>query len=498
MQSRLKFHTDYSGDSLRPLGLWSKPVFREIVSLHPVKDQRNMLSIHHFYKTLEFERQYEELFDLMSYTNDLCRSLPHHLVPPAFVSTGRCNLQISFGGGEGGGGRMGQGGNYLVNRSTAVFSNPTDIYDDETHWKFFNRTSLFDIGGVSPRRPLSSSLQAELKHMEGLLRKYFLRMPDFRDFNMDEVLHGYVRFLPVTGREFRLRVKLSNKLEKNRVRFISVRLLRQLSQETAVSVEPTQTRPIHVILPLLIVDDRFREFLRNFVEQGLRKGITLSLVIVIFSEMNADLVEGIVKQLTRGFPKAVVTIAISEGQFSLPSAVETGMSVLSNSDIAFVTDINTRIRQDFWSRCRDNTRLGKQVYFPTPFSAYISNPKTSLVNSSSSYPINHWTGQWAFYSRKNFCVVKRDYLRVGGFKDASFSSYFYQRLLDSGGELEVFQGPDPGLYRLWPARTCSSLNSRSPGRKACEALGMSHANFPPVDLADYLVSQDKSNSAFKS
>ena len=476
-------------------------MFREIVSMHPVKDPRNMLSIHHFYKILEFEKKHEELFDLMSYTNNLCRSLPLHLVPPAFVST-ECNLQVLVGeggggGGGGGGGRMvQQESGSLVNRSTAVFANPIDIYDEETHWKFFNHDSLFEIGGVSPRSPLSLSLQAELKNIENRLRRYFLRMPDSRDFNMEDILHGYARFLPVTGREFRLRVKLSHKVEKNRVKYFSVRLLRQLSQETAISVEPTETRPIHVILPLLTVDDRFREFLKNFVEQGLKKGITLSLVVVIFNEINADLVEGIVKHLTRGFPKTMVTIAISEGHYSFPRAVDTGMSVLGDSDVAFVTDVNSRVRPDFWSRCRDNTRPGKQIYFPTPFSAYVSNFRISLVNSTSTYPINEWTGQWAFYSWKNFCVVKRDYLSVGGFKHASFYSEVFHRLLNNG-EFEVFQGPDPGLYQLWPARACNNLNSL-PKKKACKEMVKNHALFSPTDLADFLVSRDQSRAAGKS
>ena len=379
-----------------------------------------------------------------------------------------------------------------MNRSTSVLANPTDIHSDETHWEFFNRDSLFDIGGISPRFPLRLSLQAELKHVETLLHKYLLRSPDCRDFVLDEVLHGYVRFLPATGREFRLRVKLSHTSEKKQIKYLSVRLLRQLSQEIAISVEPTGQRPIHVILPLLMVDDRFREFLKNFVQQGLEKGVTLSLVVVLFSEMNANLVEGIVKQLTRGFPKAMVTIAISEGQYSFPRGVEMGMSVLSShDDVAFVTDVNARVRSDFWSRCRDNTRSGKQVYFPTPFSVYVSDFRMSLVNTTSSYPINRWTGQWTFYSPKTFCVIKRDYLGVGGFKDAAFSHDFFQRLLGSG-DLEVFQGPDPGLYQLWPTgRTCNSLNS-VPKRRACEEMTRSHAHFPPADLAEYLVALDGS------
>lgn len=453
--------------------------------MHPVKDPHNMHAIHHFYKTLEVETRHEELLDLMSYTNILCRNLPPHLVPPAFVSTG-CDLRVS------GTREKVAGGSYLVNSSstTSVIANPMDIYDD-TRWTFFNKeTKVFDSNGVSPHSMMTLSLQAEIKHMETLLRHHLLHRLDTRDYSLDEILHGYVRFLPATGREFRLRLKLSHRSKRGKVKFVSARLLRQLSNEIGVTVETTDVRPLHVVLPLLSVDDRFREFLKNFVQQGLGKGITLSLVVVTFNEMNADVVEAIVKQLTRGYPKTVVTIAISEGQFSFPHAVDMGMSVIKNeNDVVFVTDINSRIRADFWSRCRDNARAGKQVYFPTPFSAYISDLKTPVVNLTFSYSIDDWTGEWGLYtSSKTFCVVKKDYDTVGGYKEAVSYNHFFLRV--AGSQLELFQSPDPGLYQLWPAKTCSNLISTTK-RKLCERKIRNSSRFQPVDRTEYLLGLDK-------
>ena len=466
------------------MSLWSKPLFRDAVSLHPVKDPHNMRAIHHFYKTLEFESRYEELFDLMSDTNSLCRSLPAHLVPPAFISTG-CSYRISHGSGEE---RVAQGRAYLVNKTTTgTVVNAADIYDD-VQWKYFTKDTLFDAAGHSPHIPLTLSLQGELRQMGQLLRNFLAKGPDTREFELDGISHGYVRFLPATGREFRLTLKLTHARDRDRVKFVSVRLLRQLSQMISTSLEPVLTRPIHVVLPLLSVDDRFREFLRNFVQQGLQKGVTLSLVVVLFSEMKADLAESMVKKMTRGFPKAMVTVAISQGQYSFPRAIEMGLSILKSDEIAFVTDVNFRVRSDFWGRCRGNTKPGKQVYFPTPFSVYSSDYKTPLINATMSYPISDWTGEWAFYSFKSFCITKRDIAAVQGSKDPVFSSNFYQRLSQS--HLEVFRGPDPGLYQLWPARTCKELGSELK-RKACERLMKSWAHFPPAELTEFLVGREK-------
>ena len=452
--------------------------------MHPVKDPINMHAIHHFYKTLEFERRYEQLLDLMSYTNQLCQNLPQHLVPPGFLSTG-CNLKLCQPDGTG------SPSSYLVNRSTDVLANPTDVYD-EAHWKFFTRDMLFDISGISPRCPLKLSIQAELNHIHKLLRKYFSHKRDMSDYTLEEMVYGYMRFLPTTGREFQLRVKFVHKDSAHDVKFRTVRLLRRLSPVISLSVDVTESRTIHVLLPLLAVDDRFREFLRNFVQQGLSKGITLSLVVVLFNEMEADLVEAIVMQFTRGFPKAVVTIVIAEGKYSFLQAIDMGVSVLKNDDIVFVTDVNMRVKSDFWDRCRENTKLGTRTYFPVPFSAYVSDYTISIVNKTFTYPINEWTGKWTYYSFRTFCIVKQDYVAVGGYEGVKFSVEFFERMIHSN--LQVFQSPDPSLYRFWPLRTCGHLTSAAK-IKACQMFAENMRKYSQPDLIEFLLGQEKSKRA---
>ena len=455
--------------------------------MHPVKDPLNMHAIHHFYMTLEFERQYERLFDLTSYTNKLCRSLPEHLAPPGFVSTG-CNLKLSQTVSQE---SVGSSGSYLVNHNISVLANPMDIYD-LTHWSFFSRDTFFDVSSVSPRHPFKQSFQAELNHLQKLLQKYFARKVEMQDYAMEGIVYGYTRFLPATGREFLLRVKLAHKENSGIVKFSTVRLLRRLSPDIAVSEKVRTARPIHVLLPLFLVDNRFKEFVRNFVQQGLSKGVSLSLVVVIFSESDADVVEIIVKQFTRGIPNALVTIAIAEGEYTFPRAVEMGMSILKEYDLVFVADVNLRVRQDFWVRCGENTELGKQAYFPILFSTYAFDYRTILINDTASYPINAWTGQWAFYSFKTFCIMKEDYTNVGGYESAAYSVDFFERLIRS--KVQVFQAPDPGLYQFWSARTCGNLNSAA-RRRTCLRLQDTPGQFPQPELAEFLIGQEKSKTA---
>ena len=481
------FLTDYAGDSLRPLTLWSKPAFRDIVSMHPVKNPLNMHAIHHFYKTLEFEQQYEKLFDLTTYTNQLCKNLPEHLVPPSFVSTG-CNLKLSQSTAQE---SVGSAGSYLVSRNITVRANPTGMYD-LTYWSFFSKDVYYDVSAVAPRYPLKLSFQAEVNHLQKLLQKYFTRKDDTRDYALEEIVYGYARFLSTTGREFVLRIKLVHKENSGKVRFISVRLLRQFSPDISIAEIPTPTRTVNVVLPLPLVDDRFKEFVSSFVQQGLRKKLPLSLVVVVFSVADADSVEKVVKVFTRGFPKTLVTIAVAEGQYSFLHAVEVGISVLNQKDLIFVANVRMRMTQDFWTRCRENTEPGRQAYFPIPFSTYESDYRTVIVTDTDSYSISHWTGQWAFYSFSSFCIIKQDYTDVGGYRDSQYSADFFERLTHSS--IQVFQAPDPGLYQFWTGRTCNDLDTKS-RKLACLALQEGPSMFQQPELIEYLSGLAKSTSS---
>lgn len=446
-----------------------------------------MKALHHFYKTLESEKQYDKLYDLTSYISQLCRNLPEHLTPPSFVSTG-CHIKLSQSRSHGDGSTP---GGFLVSTNSSVFANPTSKFE-LTHWSYFSKDMFYDPSSLSPRHVFQPSFRAEMSHLQRLLQSYLSRRKGGKDYRLVQVVHGYTRFLPTTGREFILQVKLAHKDNAGVVKFHTVRLLRRLSADIAVTELPTESRTVNVLLPLSVVDERLAGFLRNYIDQGLKKGVYLSLIIVVFSEKDANDVETVVKEVTKGLPKALVTIAIAEGEFSFPRAVEIGMSVLKNRyDLVFLAEVNMRMTHEFWLRCRENTHLKKQVYFPIPFWIYESDQKRKLVNETSNYPIEHWTGQWVAHTFKAMCIRKLDYTTVGGFKNALYSEDLFQRLIRS--KLQVFQAPDPGLYQFWSSRTCDSLHSKF-RREVCLSLQQRPSLFPQAELTEYLTEQAKSKA----
>ena len=443
-----------------------------------------MIALHHFYKTLEFEKQYNRLFDLTGYISRLCRNLPEHLAPPSFVSTG-CHIKLTQSRSHGNGRTS---GGFLISSNSSVFANPTSKFE-LTYWSYFSKDMYYDPSSLSPRHVFQPSFHAEVNHLQRLLQSHLSQRQGGKEYRLVQVVHGYTRFLPTTGREFILRVKLVHKDNADVVKFHTVRLLRRFSADITVTELPSESRTINVLLPLARVDDRLAGFLRNYIDHGLRKGVYLSLIIVVFSEKDANEVEMVVKDITKGLPKALVTIAIAEGDFSFPRAVEIGMSVIKNRyDLVFVAEVNMRMTHEFWLRCRENTHLRKQVYFPIPFWIYESDQKRKLVNETSNYPIEHWTGQWVAHTFKAVCIRKLDYATVGGFKDALYSEDLFQRLIRS--KVQVFQAPDPGLYQFWSSRTCDSLHTKF-RRDVCLSLQQRLSLFPQTELTEYLTEQAK-------
>ena len=94
LQAFTYFYFDYIGEGLDPATLWTKYDFREMISIHPIKDPDHIHSFHLFYKTLAYEDVFLEQQKLSRSLSSLCKNLPSRLVPPSFLST---NCSIEFG-----------------------------------------------------------------------------------------------------------------------------------------------------------------------------------------------------------------------------------------------------------------------------------------------------------------------------------------------------------------------------------------------------------------
>ena len=72
---------DYESDVLKPTSLWGKPLFRQLISLHPVKQPEHMYRVHQFYTVLHRQATHKNLVAAQNTIEELCTKIPSYLSP---------------------------------------------------------------------------------------------------------------------------------------------------------------------------------------------------------------------------------------------------------------------------------------------------------------------------------------------------------------------------------------------------------------------------------
>ena len=451
------------------------------MTVHPVKIPENMRSIHHFYKTLEFEELYEELHNMSGYLNRLCDDLPNHVAPPPFASAG-CNLKFAPHLDYSNLSVSQSHGSYLIRKKKLDYiHNPADKYD-LTYWTRFDMQHVQELSKVTPQHGLFPGLKAEMHHIIKLLDPYLAAFYRPKTAKIIQIAEGYTRFTPFTGREYLLTLKLELDGSRDHIVTRKLRMMRPLSQEfTVVEEHCYSSVPIHVILPVRRVDDRFRQFVAMLADVGLRRGEKVHLIVVVFSETDANSVEMTVQEYTKNYPNSKVSIAIGEGSYTRPRAVEIGMSLLKNTnDLAFLADIDVRILPGFFQRCRSNAVARRRVYFPAAFWLYNSDYRYSY--SEERPTIAQWKGQWGYYNLLLACIFKTDYTAIGGYNGTQYSVQLFERAIKS--HLDVMQAPDPNLFHVWSSKICGQLSTNR--RDICRQMQNNAGSFDQTELTEYL------------
>lgn len=415
-----------------------------------------MLALHYFYQSLELQKDYEHIHKMIKYLNNLCTRLPAYSAPPLYTSAD-CNMNFhpnhefrNFST------LNGQG--LLTARKDKVpfYLRPRDKFDLHP-WIRFNDSVIQESYGIAPERTPPAGLRAEIFHVLDKLRVYIRSQFSPKGVKIIRILDGYIRFNPHLGREYIFTLKLTvQNLDKPAYR--KYHLIRELNPQLSIidqDITPSSTT-INVILPLASVGSSFMEFLLSYSHIGLRYGDNkLHLVIVVFSDDQATLVEKVLQQFTADTFQASASLVTTTGTFDRLKAIELGMeSIQDENGLAFLADVNLRFGPGFFRRCRLNTELGKRVYFPSAFWLYEMNYKNYSDGSVPS--ILPWVGQWGAHQLWLVCIYKKDYKAVGGYRNKTFSVDLFKAIIRAN--LDILQAPDPGLFRTWTKKNCRDLN----------------------------------------
>ncbi|KAJ8343932.1 hypothetical protein SKAU_G00312610 [Synaphobranchus kaupii] len=388
---------------------------------------------------------------------------------------------------------------------------------DVLEWEFFTGTHLYSSSDrYPPRRTLSAPLRAALHDivvqvMETLNTngKAMNHVVDFK-----EVLYGYRRVDALHRAEYVLdllllyrrlkepgvavRVKrhayllqtFSRALFQEERDMEAVQLADRIDQASSpiayihkshgrlsplrLGDSSSAFRPsletVNILVPLSGRFDVFIRFMGNFEKVCLASKQAVKLLVLLFSAENeeggSESKRGqaestkhaeLMSEYHRKYPWADIAVQPVAGPFSRGLALHVGSSHFSNNSLLFFCDVDLLFRADFLMRCRDNTILGEQTYFPVIFSQY--DPKLVYEGRArdSQYVFTSRTGLWRHYGFGIACVYKGDLVRAGGF-DVSIQGWgledvdLFNKFIQSG--TRVFRSADPGIVHVHHPVVC--------------------------------------------
>ncbi|MBN3275868.1 CHSS1 synthase, partial [Polyodon spathula] len=381
--------------------------------------------------------------------------------------------------------------------------------EDILEWEFLTGKYIYSAAdGQPPRRGMDASqkialddIVMQVMEMINANAKTRGRVIDFK-----EIQYGYRRVNPMYGAEYILDLLLLYKKHKGKAMTVPVRRHAYLQQtfskiqfkeeeeldarELASRInqdfgslsflsnslkmlvpfklggtnarykEPKETK-INILVPLSGRYEIFVRFMANFEKTCLIPNQNVKLLLLLFStDNNTEKMKQVelMRDYHMKYPKADMEIKSVSGPFSRALALEVGSSRFSNDSLLFYCDVDLLFTADFMKRCRSNTILGEQSYFPIIFSQY--DPKVvyaGKVQSDSHYVFTLKTGLWRHYGFGITCVYKGDLVQAGGF-DVGIQGWgledvdLFNKFVQSG--IKIFRSTDIGIVHVHHAVIC--------------------------------------------
>ncbi len=430
--------------------MWYNPQFSDLLSLHPIQDEDHMRSVHHFVKTRGFHSLQQKLLRTEKIANRVCKTIPqNYSAPISEMAAKTCTLQAF--------------NTCLPQPPITPGLLPKPFYPltkyELRSWEYFDPRSIFTSGASIPVLDIFGETEEEVQF---ILKKAVqaINRRESEEYRYQSLVNGYVRYSATHGREYILDVILSGKHTRVQRR---VNILRAHQPELIVlpdSEPESMNEMINVIVPLSKVNTRFTEFLSMYEELCLRMGENVRLILSVFGGTeDRKFISKSINKYIQKYPEAQYTIVTSQDTFTRGRALDLGMSVLNDTELAFLCDVDMTINQPFFDRCRLNTMLGQRVYYPEFFKYYNMDYVYRFKRKPMSYRIKREHGHWATYSYGMVCIYKADYSAIGGF-DKGIVGWggedvdLFMKVLRQ--KLQVLKAPDPALSHRYHEKHCGA------------------------------------------
>ncbi|XP_065672399.1 chondroitin sulfate synthase 1 [Hydra vulgaris] len=441
------FYHNRSGELAFTQNLDTKAV-RDAVTLHPIKQSPYMHRLHlHFmelkirertYDTIQFQRR------LVSLDTILEKGL-EKLDEEEVISLSD-----------------------VKNFHDQMMNNETPVWEMFTPRKVYSyETNSPEIGMISPLKDgMNIVLGQTMAIINKEARKVLHRTLEFKRLN-----HGYRRYHPKYGVQYMLDLlmKYHRHIGRNRRRMtVHVRhhaYLQQPFGNTIYSIEPSEKNKndaVNFILPLSGRFSTFVYFMKIFENVCLKKNIESTLTIVYFNSGTPSTKHvTLISDFKKKYPLYSFRWLEMEGVFSRGLALTMGAAQLEKNSLLFFCDVDLEFNEDFIRRCRMNSIIGKQVYYPIVFSQFSPNityGNEQKPNSSFSYSVDE--GFWRKFGFGITCQYRSDFDLIGGL-DTTIQGWgmedvdLYDRYVLSE-QHTVFRAVDPGLVHIYHDIVCDN------------------------------------------
>ena len=274
----------------------------------------------------------------------------------------------------------------------------------------------------------------------------------------DDLVDGLSLFSRTRGTLYRLYFRTQNAHTYRLTEFFQpFGRARQLKDQTTIDASDVW---IHVILTLQGRIDRFRAFVKMYVDVCVKKDKKVFLTVVYFGKNGQKEAENILKDMAGKNNYKNYKFLTLNSKFSRGRGLQYGAERLDRGRVLmFFCDVDIEFDKGFLDRCRIHAQPGR-VYFPIVFSLY--NPdvvygKSQVQPQKSRLVIKHETGSWRKYGYGMACLYRKDFFSVGGFnlniegwggEDVDLVKRF------KCSNLKIVRAVDRGIFHLYHEKLC--------------------------------------------
>ena len=405
LQMQTIFHHNQSGSVAFTDDLHVKEVHRAI-SLHPVKTSQHLHRIENYYTANSIHNLHHEILQLQREIKDMDSYLDKKEISVIESVIRKESLLDRFHP-----------------------KNPRELLE----WTFFTK-SLYSRLDYNPKRGLQSSLKWSISNLVmelmDLINQYSQqrgRIVDFRD-----LLYGYQRLDPLHGVQYVLDLHLVYKRYAGRKMTAPVRrhsYLEQAFSWTEITEEHScvghqpfpydldrdfggdfryfanyvdvnlkdvtdrnchkfgKPQTVNLILPLSGRLTIFHRFLRMLDEEFFARNDAVALTVVNFvspsDSSNSSSVQDAMGLLEKKYPGQRIELLELDRPFSRAVGLQEGLLKLPQDALLFFVDVDMAFDREFIQSVRENTKMGRMVYYPVVFSQYAPDKETNSHSGES-------------------------------------------------------------------------------------------------------------------